>query len=345
MCFSHKFSTSVAALLAALPLQVAISAPITGINYEIKPLYTVDGNSPSNFETPVGGKFDGVGKFISSSPDGSTTGCTASLLNRNRQYALTAAHCFTDDKGDIERDSGTVEFEGQNGSELITIKEFIPHPNWEGSFFQGNDIGLLELKSLPSSDIAGYGINTFSDPLQTPTEKVGYGLSGTGNSGVQSGTFGTKRDGQNSYDKYGDFIWGAMGVGSVVPQSQLHYDFDDGSSNQDAFDFFFNVKQQGVTDEVLAAPGDSGGPTFLNGTIAGIGSYGLRLESEDGTSSDIDTQLNSTYGEFGGDTNVARYAGFIERETGGVQAIPTPSTFFLIVGSALGLFFGHRRFT
>ncbi|MCH8684149.1 trypsin-like serine protease [Pedomonas mirosovicensis] len=81
-------------------------------------------------------------------------------------------------------------------------------------------------------------------------------------------------------------------------------------------------------DEVLIDAGDSGGGAFIDGLLAGVHSFGFTLEDEycDGilnpdpsnpyntagafnpeivNSPDIDCELNSTFGEISGDTNVA----------------------------------------
>src|SRR5690606_22097578 len=62
--------------------------------------------------------------------------------------------------------------------------------------------------------------------------------------------------------------------------------------------------------EVMTAPGDSGGPTLLNDQIAGVTSFRARL-----TFGDIDSQLNSSFGEIGGDTLVSVFASWIDSIT------------------------------
>jgi len=110
-----------------------------------------------------------------------------------------------------------------------------------------------------------------------------------------------------------------------VPGSVLQYDFDNGKSQNDAFGFFFDNPGLGLGQpEVNSAPGDSGGPTLTSGVITGITSYGVRLQTIFGSTSDVDGELNSSFGEFGGDTRVSKYASFIDGITGGVT--PPPDT-------------------
>ncbi|MBC8229691.1 PEP-CTERM sorting domain-containing protein [bacterium] len=86
----------------------------------------------------------------------------------------------------------------------------------------------------------------------------------------------------------------------------------------------------------MSAPGDSGGPTFIDGEIAGITSYGVTLWGGDVSTSDIDgpfPTLNNSFGEFAGDTRVAYYADFINQTT----AIPEPTTFAMFGIGILGI--------
>ena len=78
------------------------------------------------------------------------------------------------------------------------------------------------------------------------------------------------------------------------------------------------------TSEVNSASGDSGGPAIHNGNIIGITSYGITLTFNDGTTSDINGELDSSFGEFSGDTRVSKYAGFIDDSvSGGSDEGPT----------------------
>jgi hypothetical protein len=125
----------------------------------------------------------------------------------------------------------------------------------------------------------------------------------------------------------------------------------------------------GVT-EVLIDGGDSGGGAFIRGLVAGIHSFGFTLGGEycDGILnpnpanpfdtdedfnpeiipvSDIDCELNSTFGEIAGDTSVAFYASWIKDiiagKTSGAVVLPEPATFGLMGLGLLGLGFARRR--
>ena len=90
-------------------------------------------------------------------------------------------------------------------------------------------------------------------------------------------------------------------------------------------------------DEVSTASGDSGGPTFINGLIAGISSFGFGIPGF----GDIDEQFsNESFGEFDFDTRISTYASWVDSAVAGNQpsaSVPEPST---VLGSlfAFGAF-------
>lgn len=320
---------------AAAPITSQDTAPIDhGLSFDVAPRYTVAGSSPGNYETGPGGFFDGVGDFLRQTTGGTTFRCTASLLNQGgRQYGLTAAHCLTDANGLFNTVSGEVIFEGDNGPQTIAIDDFIVHPGWNGDILRGDDIALLKLAEEPDPDITSYDISTAANPLNQAVEKVGYGRTGTGTTGDTSAS-GTKHNGLNLYDAFGDSMWANFGQTpgvDFIAGSQLQYDFDNGLPGNDAFGALLGLDELGFgLDEVMSAPGDSGGPSFLNNEIAGVTSYGLRI----GNGSDIDGALNSTYGEFGGDTNVAFYHDWIQ-DNAVAEEVPAPGTLPLLAAGLL----------
>jgi PKD repeat protein len=148
-------------------------------------------------------------------------------------------------------------------------------------------------------------------------------LSGYFNSGTDSSTypFGIERGGQNMYDAFADTMYVALGLTSgvdFVPQTVYQFDSDDGSASHDAFGFFFGISNLGLgNNEVMSASGDSGGPTILNGELVGVTSYGITLQYNNKQTSDCTKQrgspdLDSSCGEFAGDTRVASYSSWID---------------------------------
>jgi hypothetical protein len=80
----------------------------------------------------------------------------------------------------------------------------------------------------------------------------------------------------------------------------------------------------------MIAPGDAGGPSFVDGEIVGVHSFVTRALPNGGTA-DIDGVLNSSFGEWGGDASVFTNMAFIRPA---LKPTPEPKTMFL-VGVAL----------
>jgi Trypsin len=301
-----------AALLPTLAWASAIHASV--VQTESRPLYTT-ANDPALHETSPGGNFDSVVKLTLGRSDG-TFNCTGTLLS-NRRDILTAAHCLTDDSGNITAVSSFSLFQTPFGTKSLPSVGFTVHPNWNGDFNTGNDLAIIRLGQLAPLGADGYEIYRASDEVGQTVTKAGYGLSGTGDTGTTLPN-GTKRSGLNTYDALGDVFTSVLSS-APIPGAQLAYDFDDGTNSRDAFGFFDsflgagNLNDTGLgNDEVMSAPGDSGGPTFINNQIAGVTSYGLRLTNFIGKTSDIDNDLNSSFGEFAIDTRVSFYANWID---------------------------------
>ena len=165
-------------------------------------------------------------------------------------------------------------------------------------------------RKIEDTEIGGYELYGGATEIGATGTKVGVGRSGTGGfTDGQIGDYlasGTLRSGQNIYDATGS-IWG-------FGDAQLHYDFDDPDGEYDGMGLYFGLFNfLDLPDyEVLSAPGDSGGPTFIDGYIAGVTSYGYRLSG-----SDIDGGLNSSFGEFGADTRVSSYINWIDEVLAG----------------------------
>jgi Ca2+-binding RTX toxin-like protein len=314
---------------AALSADFTQYAEFGNLRAEIRPLYTTF-DDPSFHIVGSGGPLTGVGDLLIVT-DAGTFRCSGALLPSGI-HVLTAAHCITNGAGVVTATSATVRFERSVGPEIISVSTFTKHPSWNGDFLRGNDVAILTLSSPASPDVPRYDIDrNGADDVGTIVDKAGYGRSGTGITGDTLSS-GTKRDGVNLYDALGDTMLVALGRtpgggGSTgfVPGSQLQYDFDNGNTLNDAFDFFFNISELGqLPDEVMSAPGDSGGPSLTNKMITGITSYGISLEFTSGPpplTSDINSILDSSFGEFAGDTRVSLYASFID------SIVPSQPTF------------------
>ena len=216
-----------------------------------RPLLTSPDN-PSNHEVPPNAPHDGVAELILTRTDG-TFGCSGTLA-QDKVHVFTAAHCVTDDNGNYVLTSGSATFEGNSESVTILIDadptKSKAHPDYDGDFIAGNDIAILKLLSAAPIQIPGIPHATSGSAVGDTIVKRGYGLSGFFSSGTDSSTypFGTKRDGQNNYDALADTMYVALGLTSgvdFIPGAIYQYDSDDGTSNHDAFGFFFGISNLG----------------------------------------------------------------------------------------------------
>ncbi|HEY9649712.1 MAG TPA: trypsin-like serine protease [Coleofasciculaceae cyanobacterium] len=277
---------------------------------EVQLFYTTTGN-PSDYVVSPGTSYQGVTSLLLNFGGGTGGLCTGTLLGTGT-HILTAAHCLTDDWGKLNVLDGTANFGLSTGNLRRPIANFFVNESWTGNVYQGYDVAIVELRDFAPIEVERYDIYRGTNEVGRIGTKVGYGMSGNGNFG---GTLsaGTKRTGQNRYDASGSVFDQLFGSGRVT-DAILASDFDNGLAANDAFGYWFgsNYADLGLgLNEVSAAPGDSGGPTFIDGTIAGITSFGLRLSWLNFTS-DIDSRLDFSFGEFSFDTRVSSYASWID---------------------------------
>lgn len=284
-----------------------------GLTAFVLPLYTTF-DAPFLHITSAGGTLDGVGELILTRSD-FTVRCSGALLPTGK-HVLTAAHCITDDRGRLNLLSGYVTFEGDLGDEKIDVISAIKHPKFKGDVLRGNDIAVLELATVASLDITRYDIDRNpTDDVGSVGIKAGYGKTGQGDKGAVDPS-GTKHDGKNKYDATAREMYQALRLNQkqYFADGILQFDFDNLKSANDAFGFFFDIHDTGLgTPEVNSAPGDSGGPTQTNGVITGVTSYGLTLTYNTGKTSDVTPRVvDSSFGEFSGDTRVSQFTSFID---------------------------------
>jgi hypothetical protein len=91
------------------------------------------------------------------------------------------------------------------------------------------------------------------------------------------------------------------------------------------------VEDSDIPNEVDIGPGDSGGPSFYNGQIIGVHDVVACISATDsGPCLDPPSQspsLNSSFGQFFGDTSVSSAAAWIESE----EETPEPTSCSLVL--------------
>lgn len=369
---------SVLAALATLSSAAALAAPtgpimgstlplpsggsgIAGLHYIAAPMYvTTEPATAAGLATAYndrhrpeyGGALSGVGRLRLNEDKvtGFGTSCSGALLTGG-MHVLTAAHCVTDASGALDVDlvgtNNYVNFPitstGAHGlgninaaAGKVAIQSVTVHPGWNGDYmFNGNDIAIITLANAAPVAAARYDIYTGGDEVGSLSTKSGWGRVGDGNTGAS--TASGWRQGQNVWDMNAQVFWDGE---AVANPNILMYDFDNGLAANDAFGVYFGLTGLGLGNmEVLSSNGDSGGPSFIGGKVAGITSFGVTFTNQAGGictagNPDLICGLNNSFGEFAGDTRVSGYAAWINAQMG--VPVPEPETYALML-AGLGL--------
>jgi len=297
-------------------------------------------------------QFTGVGGLFISTASTATTGiggfCSGSLIGPS--LVLTASHCLQSDPADpitsidfflpgYRAADGTT-----TGRTVISGSAYALHPDFV-SLLEGSDVAVVALSSLAPAGADIYTLNTIQNEIDNPThQRVGTGTIGLGSTGTFEGEDEPsdfdrrKRVGLNLYEfDFGGFVdtyffgippgasdcFGAAIVG-LACEGILLYDTDSGLAANDVFGNFFGKPDLGrllfkTRADSSSSPGDSGGPTFIDGYLAGITSFGLTGAIFEDFCGDgfVDPSFSSTsctdasWGELGGDARVSEYADWL----------------------------------
>lgn len=249
--------------------------------------------------------FDPVGKFTWNEP-GFSYLASGTLIRDD--WVLTAGHVVggTDGLG-----AGVTNMKFFVGGATYTADQWIPHDQWSASgesLTAGWDIGLVHLATdVNSVTPADLYLPEYGSELGLVGTEVGFGATGTGSTGYQENTAGTKRAGQNILDVVGTAETSGT-PNNVFNHSRLMaVDFDNAGGG-----FLNNPYGSGtpLNLEYLTAPGDSGGGLFVDVEgemkLAGVTSY----------ISAIDFNVNSDYGDIAGFTRVSKFIDWIDDTIG-----------------------------
>lgn len=278
--------------------------------------------------------YDGVVSLQINTPGG-TFICTGSLLWSGVDI-LTAGHCPNAGGGATSIIANFFPGPAGNTSLVqIASSSWSVKPGYDplGSAVQANDLAVIHLPTAAPDFVDRYTLYA-GDPFSAAFDVVGFGRRGSDGLGAtDAASFTARRHGYNLFDfDLGD-AFGSMYDGILMA------DFDDGTATHDASCFWFGVCQRGVAGEANTAGGDSGGPAFINGQIAGVTSFGIRfrdLPNYPGSPPDIDATLNSSFGEM---------SGWVQPDAVWISSVtaPEPSTLVLFASGFLFVGVAARR--
>lgn len=237
------------------------------------------------------------------------------VLLYDGRAVLTAAHLLQTAAGTAA--SAIVHFETAAGSQSITASKIGVIPSYD-PINSNNDLALVWLNTAAPVTGNRYEIYRNSDEINQTMTLVGYGIPGSGTAGADQNYTGAylRLKAQNRVDADAGTLKTSLdSLMSWNPAAgtQLISDFDNGQTQNDALGRLLGVSDLGLgTDEGMITPGDSGGPAFINGQIAGIADYTSSLAQGD-VQPDVDASSNSSFGELGFWQRISHYQQWIDQ--------------------------------
>lgn len=266
---------------------------------------TVTSYTDSRNRAAFGQGYDGVVRVSFGSYYG-----TGVLLYDGRAV-LTSAHLF-----DRAANSTQVYFETASGSKTVSSVRVLVMPSYDAD--SNNDLALVWLSTAAPLAAERYNLYRDSDEIGQTFTIVGYGVPGSGSTGMLATYNGNplRLKANNQFDVDVGALKAHLGASMAwtpTAGTQLIADFDNGLSQQDALGRLLNLPGLGLgINEGMITSGDSGGPAFINGVVAGIASYTASL-SRGSIQPDIDDQSNSSFGEIGAWQRVSHYQQWIDQ--------------------------------
>jgi hypothetical protein len=260
---------------------------------------------PERYRVMPGEGYDGVAQVSAGGFYGSGV-----LLNGGR-VVLTSAHVLDG------ADAVTVRMDLPAGRINVPALQYALHPLFDADN-SNSDLALVWLGEPAPASAERSTLYRSGDEVGRDITLVGYGLPGDGFTGYGESdrVAPAKHLADNRFDTTGNAVKDALGGGIAwdpLPGSQLIIDFDNGSSENDALGMLMGLRDIGRgADEGLIAPGDSGGPAFIDGRVAGVATYTASL-SRNGQSPDVNDVQDSSFGEIASFQRVSYYQQWIDR--------------------------------
>lgn len=225
---------------------------------------------------------------------------------------LTAAHLFEG----VGQSVANVYFETSQLNVTLSATSTLIHPNYDPTN-GNNDLALIWLTEDAPISAERYTLYREVDEIYQTFQMVGYGIPGNGTSGSLESYSGeyVRLMTYNRFDTEASALKGVLGntmAWTPLYGTQLMADFDNGTTAKDALGQFLGINDTGEgTMEGIISSGDSGGPAFIDGKIAGIASYVSSL-STSSYHPDSDNVANSTFGEIAAWQRISSYQQWID---------------------------------
>ena len=282
----------------------------------------------------IGSGFDGVVRVLVNGYFGTGT------LLFGGQAVLTAAHLFSKQQASVSANIASnlasataVTFETGSGLQTIAASEVRLHPAYDASNSL-NDLAIVWLSQDAPTSAERYNLYRSQDELGQTFTLVGYGVPGLGENGIITNfaQAPVRVIAQNQFDVDSVFVgpyFSGTGAWEAIRGKQLAADFDNGLPQNDAFGTLLSKQGLGLgANEGILSPGDSGGPAFIKGHVAGVASFSARLsymvpsspardslsaELPSSISPDVDKTANSSFGEISSWQRVSAYQQWIDQ--------------------------------
>ncbi len=346
---------AIAILAAAIPGAAAATTMVqsgvtaAGLSWQARSLIVgisstdTAANGGNPIYNPVMPRHSGVARLSANVPGFGSGACTGTLLG-DRRHIVTAAHCVNRGAGTAssaaarfyggsDPDTAVSGLTGSSATHAVrTASTIFVHPDYTGQVVDQNDIAILRLNSAAPSWVTTYDIARTADLGLRGFDVAGYGLRSSVGGAVGSNLpAGILRTGDNRFEfRLGDPLLGGLFDSAFGTAPKAHSwlaDFDNGMAGNDAACIAAGFCDPGVgAREVAVAPGDSGGPAFINNRLAALVSYGLSFGTAGG---DVDGTLNSSFGEFSGYVPLALHRQFITSITG--LSVPEPGSWAMLI--------------